>query len=309
MQFVRYLLTRFLGAVATLFLVSLIVFLLLALAPGDPAELMLMGEQSTQEGIAQLRHELGLDMPIYAQYARFVFDALRGDLGRSWQSNDTVLQELGRVFPATVHLSLWALLTATIIGITVGIIAAVRQYSFLDVITRGLVIFGVSMPTFWLGLILISVFAVQLQWLPTSGRGSWKHLIMPVIALATYSVAIITRMARSCMLEVLRQDYIRTARAKGLLEQVVVYRHALKNALIPIVTVVGLQLGYLLGGSILVETVFAYPGMGWTMMNALFSRDYPMVRGGVLLMATIFIFVNLAVDILYGYLDPRIRYG
>ena len=189
-----------------------------------------------------------------------------------------------------------------------GTIAGVKQYSFLDVATRSMVLLGVSMPIFWLGLMLISVFAVQLQWLPSSGRGDWKNLVLPVISLATYSVAIIARMARSCMLEVLRQDYIRTARSKGLLERVVVYRHALKNAIIPIVTVVGLQLGYLLGGAILTEIVFAYPGLGWTMMNALFSRDYPLVRGGVLLMATVFIFVNLAVDILYAYLDPRIRY-
>jgi peptide/nickel transport system permease protein len=304
----RYLITRLMGAAVTILLVSLIVFVLLALAPGDPVQMMLMGQQSTPAAMEQLRHELGLDAPLHVQYLRFVGDALRGDLGRSWQSNEPVLRELGRVFPATVELSFWALLTATAIGITVGTIAGVKQYSFLDVATRSVVLLGVSVPIFWLGLMLISVFAVQLQWLPSSGRGDWKNLVLPVVSLATYSVAIIARMARSCMLEVLRQDYIRTARSKGLLERVVVYRHAFKNAIIPIVTVVGLQLGYLLGGAILTETVFAYPGLGWTMMNALFSRDYPLVRGGVLLMATVFIFVNLAVDILYAYLDPRIRY-
>lgn len=304
----RYLFSRLMGAAVTIFLVSLIVFVLLALAPGDPVQLMLMGQQSTPAAMEQLRHQLGLDAPLHVQYLRFVADALRGDLGRSWQSNEAVVKELGRVFPATVELSFWALLTATAIGITVGTIAGVRQYSFLDVATRSVVLLGVSVPIFWLGLMLISVFAVQLQWLPSSGRGDWKNLVLPVVSLATYSVAIIARMARSCMLEVLRQDYIRTARSKGLLERVVIYRHAFKNAIIPIVTVVGLQLGYLLGGAILTETVFAYPGLGWTMMNALFSRDYPLVRGGVLLMATVFIFVNLAVDILYAYLDPRIRY-
>ncbi len=304
----QYLLRRFLGALVTVMLVSLIVFVLLALAPGDPVQLMLMGIQTTPEAMAQLRHQMGLDVPLYVQYVRFLGDALHGDLGRSWQSNDTVVRELSRAFPATVELSLWALLTATVVGIIVGIIAAVRQYSFLDVVTRSLVLLGVSTPIFWLGLMLISVFAVQLHWLPSSGRGDWKNLVMPVVSLATFSVAIITRMARSCMLEVLRQDYIRTARAKGLLERLVVYRHALKNALIPIVTVVGLQLGYLLGGAILTETVFAYPGLGWTMLNALSSRDYPLVRGGVLLMATVFILVNLGVDILYAYLDPRLHY-
>lgn len=305
----RYLFSRLVGAAVTLLLVSLIVFVLLALAPGDPVQLMLIGQQSTPAAMEQLRHELGLDAPLHIQYIRFVADGLRGDLGRSWQSNETVLSELGRVFPATVELSFWALFAATLIGITVGIIAGVKQYSFLDVATRTIVLLGVSMPIFWLGLMLISLFAVQLQWLPSSGRGDWRNLVLPVIALATYSVAIIARMTRSCMLDVLRQDYIRTARAKGLLEQVVVYRHALKNALIPIVTVVGLQLGYLLGGAILTEIVFAYPGLGWTMMNALFARDYPLVRGGVLLMATAFIFVNLAVDLLYAYLDPRIHYA
>jgi peptide/nickel transport system permease protein len=305
----RYLLTRLLGGLVTMFLVSVIVFVLLALAPGDPAELILMGQQTTPEAVAQLRHELGLDMPLYSQYIQFAWDALRGDLGRSWQNNEPVLRELGRVFPATVSLSLWALFTSTVVGIAVGVIAAVRQYSVLDFVTRSLVLVGVSMPIFWLGLILISLFAVQLHWFPSSGRGSWKHMVLPVISLATYSVGIIARMARSSMLEVLRDDYIRTARAKGLPERIVHLRHALKNALIPIVTVVGLQLGYLLGGAILTETVFAYPGLGWRMMQALFARDYPIVRGGVLLMAASFIVVNLAVDILYVYLDPRIRYG
>ncbi len=305
----RYLLARLLGAAVTLFLVSIVVFVLLSLAPGDPAEMILMGRQATEEDIAQLRHEMGLDVPIHVQYVRFVWDALHGDLGRSWLNNEPVMHELGRVFPATVKLSLLALLLATIVGSAMGIIAAVRQYSVLDFFTRIVGLLGVSIPIFWLGLMLISLFAVQLHWLPSSGRGSWRHMILPVIALATYSVAVIARMARSCMLEVLREDYIRTARAKGLPESVTIYRHALKNALIPIVTVVGLQLGYLLGGAIVTETVFAYPGLGWAMMQALFARNYPVVRGGVLLMATAFIAVNLFVDILYVYLDPRIRYG
>lgn len=305
----RYLLTRLVGAAVTLFLVSIVVFVLLSLAPGDPAEMILMGRQATEEDIAQLRHEMGLDVPIHIQYAHFVWDAVRGDLGRSWQNNEPVLQQLARVFPSTVVLSLWALLLSTIVGITMGIIGAVRQYSALDVLTRVVGLLGVSIPIFWLGLMLISLFAVQLHWLPSSGRGSWKHLVLPVVSLATYSVAIIARMARSCMLEVLREDYIRTARAKGLLERVTLFRHALKNALIPIVTIVGLQLGYLLGGAIVTETVFAYSGLGWTMMQALFARNYPVVRGGVLVMATAFIAVNLLVDVLYVYLDPRIRYA
>jgi ABC-type dipeptide/oligopeptide/nickel transport system permease component len=297
------------GAAVTLFLVSVIVFVLLALAPGDPAEMILMGRHTTPEAIAQLRHELGLDMPLHIQYARFVWDALRGDLGRSWQNNEPVTREIGRVFPATVELTLLALLTATVVGITMGVIAAVRQNSVLDVFTRSIGLLGVSVPIFWLGLMLISLFAVRLHWFPSSGRGSWKHLVLPVICLATYSVAIILRMVRSCMLEVLQDDYVRTARAKGLPERIVHLRHAFRNAYIPIITVIGLQLGFLLGGAIVTETVFAYPGLGWTMMQALFARNYPVVRGGVLLMATSFIIVNLVVDILYVYLDPRIRYG
>lgn len=305
----RYLLTRVVGVFVTLLLVSLIVFVLLALAPGDPVQLMMMGQQATPEAMAQLRHQLELDAPLYVQYAHFVAGALRGDLGRSWQSSEPVLQELLRVFPATAELGLWSLLVSVVVGVGVGIVAAVKQYSLLDAVTRTVVLLGVSTPIFWLGLMLIALFAVHLQWLPSSGRGDWKNLILPVFTLSTYSVAIIARMSRSSMLEVMRQDYLRTARAKGLKERMVVIRHALKNAMIPIVTVVGLQLGYLLGGAIITEIVFAYPGLGWAMLNALFARDYPMVRGGVLLMATVFMLVNLVVDLLYAYLDPRIRYS
>jgi peptide/nickel transport system permease protein len=305
----RYLLVRTLGALVTLFLVSVIVFVLLALAPGDPAQLLLAGQAATPEAVANLRAQLGLDQPLYVQYVRFVVDALQGNFGRSWQTNALVVQELGRVFPATVALSVWSLLLSVVIGVTLGVVSAVRQYSIVDVVARTVVLLGVSIPIYWLGLVLIAIFAVQLQWLPSSGPGDWKHLVLPVVTLSTYSVSVIARMARSSMLEILRQDYLRTARAKGLLERVVVYRHALKNALIPIVTIVGLQLGGLLGGAILTETVFSYPGLGWTMLNALSSRDYPMVRGGVLLVAGVFVLVNLAVDCLYAYLDPRIHYA
>ncbi|MHB1416528.1 MAG: ABC transporter permease [Chloroflexota bacterium] len=304
----RYLISRLFGTIITLVLVSIIVFLLLALAPGDPVQLMLMGQQATPEAVEQLRHQLGLDLPLHLQYAHFLWGALHGDLGRSWQTNDTVINELARVFPATVELSFWALLTSVVLGIGVGVVAAVKQYSWIDAITRIVVLLGVSMPIFWLGLMLIAVFAVNLRWLPSSGKGDWSYLVLPVVSLATYSVSIIARMTRSAMLEVLRQDYLRTARAKGLLERVILSRHALKNAMIPIITVIGLQLGYLLGGAILTETVFAYPGLGWTMMNALFARDYPLVRGGVLLMDSVFLIVNLVVDVAYVYLDPRIRY-
>jgi peptide/nickel transport system permease protein len=287
-------------------LVSIVIFLLLAVAPGDPVELMMAGRDVTPEVLDQLRHQWGLDQPLYLQYLRFAASALRGDLGRSWVTGDVVLKELVRVLPATLELGVGALLVSTSVGLTVGVITAIKQYSLVDVIARTLVIAAVSMPIFWLGLMLILLFSVKLRWLPTSGRGTWEHLVLPVIALATYYTAVTVRITRSSMLEVLHQDYIRTARAKGLSESVVYVRHALRNTLIPVITVLALQLGYLLGGAILTEIVFAYPGMGWLTVNALFARDYPIVRGGVLLMATGFIFVNMLVDVIYTFLDPRI---
>jgi peptide/nickel transport system permease protein len=302
----RYLLRRLTGAVLTMVLVSIVIFLLLAVAPGDPVELMMAGRDVTPEVLDQLRHQWGLDQPLYLQYLRFAASALRGDLGRSWVTGDVVLKELVRVLPATLELGVGALLVSTSVGLTVGVITAIKQYSLVDVIARTLVIAAVSMPIFWLGLMLILLFSVKLRWLPTSGRGTWEHLVLPVIALATYYTAVTVRITRSSMLEVLHQDYIRTARAKGLSESVVYVRHALRNTLIPVITVLALQLGYLLGGAILTEIVFAYPGMGWLTVNALFARDYPIVRGGVLLMATGFIFVNMLVDVIYTFLDPRI---
>jgi peptide/nickel transport system permease protein len=306
---VRFLLGRLGEGALTIIFVSVVVFLLLAAAPGDPVELMLSGQNASPEVIEQLRQEMGLDQPLYLQYLDFVGNALRGDLGRSWTTGDVVLSELLRVLPATLQLGIGALLVSTTVGITVGLISAFKQYSWIDFLARTIVIAAVSIPIFWLGLMLIVVFSVTLRWFPTSGTGTWQHLVLPVLALSTYYTAIAVRITRSSMLEVLKQDYISAARAKGLRERTILFRHALGNALIPIVTVLGLQLGYLLGGAILTEIVFAYSGMGWMTVNALFARDYPVVRGGVLLMATGFILVNILVDCLYTVLDPRIRLG
>ncbi len=305
----RFAAERLSGALFTLVMVSIVVVVLLAIAPGDPVMLMLMGRDATPEAMDHLRHQLGLDLPLHRQYLVFMGGLLHGDLGRSWQNGDPVMMELGRVYPATLRLALWALGISAAVGIGLGIVGALRPYSVVDAATRITVLLGVSVPIFWLALMLMMVFAVRLQWLPSSGRGDWRHLVLPAAVLSTYSIAMITRMTRASLLEVLHQDYVRTAKAKGLAGRTVVLRHALRNALIPIVTVLGLQLGYLMGGAVITETVFAYPGMGWLMLSAIVSRDYPVVRAVVLTMAAAFILVNASVDLLYAYLDPRIRYA
>jgi peptide/nickel transport system permease protein len=275
--------------------------------PGDPA-VMLLGQDITEESLAQVRKELGLEDPIYIQYFSFVLGALRGDFGRSFQTRRQVSIELWRTFPNTLRLTACSIFISVLIGIPVGIITAYREHSWMDNLLRFITISSVSMPIYFLGLVLIYFFSIYLGVLPTSGYGGMSHLILPSVSLSAYSLGIIARMTRSSMLEVLRQEYIVTARSKGLSENLVLHRHALRNSLIPVVTVVGLQFGILLGGAVLTETVFAWPGIGRLMITAVFARDYPMVRGCVLLIATAFIFVNLVVDILYVYLDPRIRY-
>lgn len=331
----KYVLKRLLMLVPVLLGISIVVFLVIHLIPGDPVTVML-GEKASPERAELLRKELGLYDPLYVQYFRFLQRALMGDLGRSIRSNDSVLTEIMARFPATVELTFTSLLLATVLGVILGIIAAVKQYSLWDNLGMIIAIFGVSIPVFWLGLMLIILFSVELKWLPATGRLSvgmalsritglnildslltlnlkaltdtLKHLMMPSIALGTIQMAVIARMTRSSMLEVVRQDYIRTARAKGLSERVVIYKHALKNALIPVITVIGLTVGRLLGGAVLTETIFAWPGIGKLAVDSIYSRDYPLVQGVVLLIATGFVFVNLIVDVFYAFLDPRIRY-
>jgi peptide/nickel transport system permease protein len=313
----RYIAQRLLSLVPVLLGVTLLVFLVMQLAPGDPAQIML-GPKATHTSLAQLRHELGLDQPLHVQYVRWLGRVVQGDWGRSIQLKREVLPfVLGR-FQNSVYLMLLAVLLACSVGIPTGVLSAVRQYSVGDRAAMLVVLMGFSMPIFWLGIIMQIIFGLKLGILPVSGMQSpgqtglldlLKHLILPAVALATGATAIIARMTRSSMLEVIRQDYIRTARAKGLNERLAITRHALKNALIPVVTIVGLQVGYLLGGDILIELVFSYPGVGLAMVNGILARDFPLVQGAILLVASSYVLVNLAVDVAYAYLDPRIRYG
>ena len=297
--------------------VSVVVFLVLHLSPGDPAEIML-GSQATREDLTRLRAELGLDEPLHVQYVRWLAHVAQGDLGRSIWMKRPVLGEVLDRLRATLILTGTALLLSTAGGIALGVASATRPNSLLDRLSAVASLFGASMPVFWLGIVLMVIFSLWLGWLPASGMFApygggdlgnlLAHLVLPALTLGAASITIIARLTRSTMLEVLGQDYIRTARAKGLVERRVVVRHGLKNALIPIVTVVGVQAGYLLGGAVLTETVFAWPGVGTLMVQGILARDFPLVQGCVLVIALSFVLINLAVDLLYGWLDPRIRY-
>lgn len=313
----RYVTQRVLSLFPVLLGVTLLVFLVMQLAPGDPAQIML-GPRATETSLAQLRRELGLDQPLHVQYGRWLGRVLQGDWGRSIQLRREVLPFILERFRNSAYLMLLAVLLACSVGVPAGIISAVRQYSLGDRAVMILVLMGFSTPVFWLGIILQILFGLKLGLLPVSGMQSpgqsgladlLLHLILPAVTLATGAAAIIARMTRSSMLEVIRQDYIRTARAKGLTERLTTMRHALKNALIPVVTIIGLQVGYLLGGDILIEIVFSYPGIGLAMVNGILARDFPLVQGAILLVASSYVLVNLGVDILYAYLDPRIHYG
>ena len=311
-----YALRRLLLAVPVLFGVSVLVFSVLHLAPGDPAAIML-GAQATKEDVQRLHRDLGLDQPLVVQYLHWIGQVARGDLGRSIPLGRAVLPEVLLRFKATLVLTAGALVIAVLLGLGAGIISAVKQYSWLDRLSMGVAVTGVSLPVFWTGIMLIIVFALQLRWFPSSGMSSpygsgvadvlW-HLVLPAVTLGTASAAALARLTRSSVLEIIRQDYVRSARAKGLAERAVIARHVLKNAINPIITVLGVQVGFLLGGAILTETVFSWPGLGSMMVRAIQARDYPLVQGGVLLIATTFVVVNLAVDLLYAIFDPRIRY-
>ncbi len=313
----RYVARRLLHLGPVLIGVSIVIFMVLHLTPGDPAEIML-GSQATQADLARLRAELGLSEPLHVQYVRWVSHIAYGDLGRSLWTKRPVLSEVTHRFQATLILTGAALFFSTVGGIGLGVVSAVRPNSLLDRCSAVASLFGASMPVFWLGIVLMVIFALWLRWLPASGMFSpygqgglpdlLTHLVLPAMTLAAASVTIVARLTRSTMLEVLGQDYIRTARAKGLVETAVVLRHGLKNALIPIVTVVGVQAGFLLGGAVLTETVFAWPGVGTLMVQGILARDFPLVQGCVLIVALTFVLVNLAVDLLYACLDPRIRY-
>ncbi|OUM93350.1 ABC transporter permease [Caldibacillus debilis] len=330
-----YIIRRLLMLIPVLFGLTLIVFFMIRAIPGDPAQIIL-GQAATEESIEALNKKLGLDKPWYVQYVNYLNDLLHGDLGDSIRTNSPISEQIWPYLAATFELSVVAMLIAVFIGVNAGIISAWYQNSWFDYIVMLLALIGVSMPIFWLGLMEQWVFAVQLDWLPTGGRENVRdpvepithlylldsllqgdmakftdvlqHLILPAAALATIPMAIIARITRSSMLEVMRTDYVRTARAKGLRMFWVVYKHSLKNAIIPILTVIGLQFGLLLGGAILTETIFSWPGIGRYIYDAINYRDYPVIQSGILIIALFFVLINLITDILYAVIDPRIKY-
>lgn len=332
---VSYIIRRLLSLIPTLLGVSIIVFLFLRMIPGDPA-LALAGEHATEANVQRIREEFGLNKPLHEQYFTYMGKVLRGDLGTSVLSRRPISDEVRARFPATIELSVCALTVALIVGLPAGIISATKRNSIFDNIAMVGSLMGISMPIFWLGLMLNWFFAVRLGWLPSVTRldsgielqritnllivdsiltanpealiNAVKHLILPAVALGTIPMAIIARMTRSAMLEVLEQDYMRTARSKGLVERVVIVRHALKNALLPVITILGLQVGVLLSGAVLTETIFAWPGIGRWLYLSILSRDYPIVQGMALFITVIFLIVNLLVDLSYAVVDPRIRY-
>ena len=357
----RYIIRRVLLLIPVMLGISIVTFGMLRLIPGDPA-LVMLGEHATADSVAAFRERMGLNEPIHVQYLRYMRDFVRLDLGRSIQTNRPVIQEILQRFPATFELTMGAMAFATVFGIAAGIVAAYNHNSVLDVLVMFIALIGVSMPIFWLGLMLAYLFGFKLHWLPPSGRltvgveltsltqawgvaeesagatgrgglaglldfvsgfyvlsglltGNWKalwdaikHLILPSVALGSIPMAIIARMTRSSLLDTLGEDYIRTARAKGLYERSVLFVHALGNALLPITTVVGLQLGFLLGGAILTETIFSWPGLGRLVVNRILARDYPAVQGSVIIIAVTFVLINLVVDVSYAFMDPRIHY-
>jgi len=291
----------------TLYAVVTLAFFVMRLAPGDPARII-AGFDAPYETILALRHELGLDRPLIVQYGRYLAALFRGDFGRSYNTRRPVLEELSWRYKNTIILALCAVSFATFLGMTLGGLTALRPYSVFDSFAMVLALLGVSAPIFWLGVIFMWVFGVKLRLLPTGGTGTVRHIILPSITLGLALSAVIARMTRSCLLECLGQDYVRTARAMGFAERTVIYRYALRNALIPVVTVVGLQLGYSLAGAVLTETVFAWPGLGRLLVDSIFARDYPVVQGCFIFVAFTFALTNFLVDLLYSVLDPRIRY-
>jgi peptide/nickel transport system permease protein len=302
-----YLLRRIGQSALTLAGVSLLVFVILRVIPGDPAK-MLLPEGAPQSAVDELNRHLGLREPIWVQYGIFLRSVVRGDFGQSFQYRSPAFQVVLERVPATVQLTLAAMALTVLLGVSIGIVTAVRQGTGYDYFGTVLAVLGQSLPNFWLGIMLILLFGVTLRWLPTSGFQGYSYLVLPSITLAAFPTALVARLTRSSMLEILNRDYIRTGRAKGLAERAVILRHALKNATIPVLTVIGLQIGTLLGGAVITESVFAWPGMGKLVVDAIFFRDFPVVQTILILSATIFVVINLLVDVLYTVVDPRIRY-
>lgn len=304
---IPYILKRLLGVLPTLLIVAVLVFFFVHLLPGDPARLA-AGAEADEQTVELVRRDLGLDQPIHTQFLRFIGGAVRGDFGHSIRTKRPVSDELADRFPYTLWLTIAAMAWSVVIGLGIGIVAAVNRNRWPDRLGMALAVSGISFPSFALGLLLITVFAVGLGWLPTVGAESWRHYILPSLTLGAGVAAVMARFTRSSFVDVLHEDYIRTARAKGVRERDVVLRHGLRNALIPVVTMMGLQFGFLLGGSIVVEKVFNWPGLGRLLVDAVEMRDYPVIQAEVLLFSVQFILINLVVDVLYGVINPTIRY-
>ncbi len=302
----KYILKRLIYLIPVILGVTLIVYFIMSLAPGDPVS-SILGEQARPEEIEALREEMGLNDPLIVQYFRYIFNLCQGNMGVSYKTKNAVSDEIWARMPNTVRLAGTAIFISIVLSLPLGIIAAVKQNSFIDGSSMFIALLGVSMPVFWMGLLLMLLFSLQLGWFPSAFEEGWRGLVLPGFTLGVNSMAAIARTTRSSMLEVVRQDYIRTARAKGVRENVVIQKHALQNALIPTVTVIGLQIGTLLGGSVLTETVFAWPGIGRLMINSIMGRDTPMVLGCIIIFSVTFSVVNLVVDLLYGFIDPRIK--
>ena len=302
----RYVFKRLVMLIPVLIGVTFLVYFIISLSPGDTAA-MLAGEDADAATIEALRHELGLDQPVIVQYARYMLNLLQGDMGNSYKTGRPVTSVIVSCFPNTAKLAFWSILVAVGIALPIGIISATKQYSMFDNVGMVVALIGVATPNFWLGLMMIILFSLNLGWLPSGGSNGWKSYIMPAITLGTGDAALITHMTRSSMLEVIRADYIRTARAKGVPEHKVVYQHALRNALIPVVTAIGLQFGSLLGGATLTETVFAWPGIGRSTVDSIKTKDTTQVLGNIVVLTITFSCVNLLVDILYAFIDPRIK--
>ena len=304
----RYILTRLAVFPLALLVISAIVFLMLYMLPGDPAEALLGPNVVSADQVEQLREQLGLNDPLYVQYGRFLGGALRGDFGRSLRSRRPVFEELITQLPATLELTFGALGLAIAIGFPLGLLAALRPNTWVDSLSMLIAVSGLAMPSFWLCMLLIFFFSVHLGWFPATGQGGLERLVLPVFALGYYAASLIARLVRSATLEVLRQDYITTARAKGLAGSIVMYRHVMKNALIPVITILGVQFGFLLGGTVVVETIFGRPGIGRLLVDGILYQDYRVVQATIIFIATGFLTTNLVVDIIYGLIDPRIRY-
>ncbi|MBF4501599.1 glutathione ABC transporter permease GsiC [Savagea sp. SN6] len=303
----KFFIKRILEVIPTLLIVTVFIFLFVHMIPGDAARLV-AGEDATLEDIKLVEKELGLDRPLHEQYISYMGGLLKGDLGTSLKTRRPVSEEIGARFMPTFWLTVWSMVWAVMIGLIIGVVSATKRNKWPDYVGMFAAVSGLSLPSFWLGLVLIQIFAVQLGWFPSGGMESWKSYILPSITLGTGVAAVVARFTRSSLMDVLKNDYIRTGRAKGVNEQNIVWHHALRNALVPVVTMTGLQFGFLLGGSVVIETVFSWPGLGKLLIDSVAFRDYPVIQAEMLIFALEFIIINLVVDLLYGILNPQIRY-